>query len=154
MHIPVEINITCTRGNTNKIKEFLSPNKLIYVIDISDTAPENQEETTLDISGIIFDDQDLTIIEKQLMFFGRVSSRKEKMKFFTQNTILSSLVVAGIVFIALLAHNFNEEFYHEIFVTHDIWAVLITALIVGSSAAAGFLLEMLIIYRERKEIHH
>jgi hypothetical protein len=49
----------------NKIKEFLSPNKLIYVIDISDTAPDNQEETTLDISGIIFDDQDLTIIEKQ-----------------------------------------------------------------------------------------
>jgi hypothetical protein len=76
------------------------------------------------------------------------------MKLFTQNTILSSLVVAGIVFIALLAHNFNEEFYHEIFVTHDIWAVLITALIVGSSAAAGFLLELLIIYRERKEIHH
>jgi hypothetical protein len=88
------------------------------------------------------------------MFFGQVSSRKEKMKLFTQNRILSSLVVAGIVFIALLAHNFNEEFYHEIFVTHDIWAVLITALIVGSSAAAGFLLELLIIYRERKEIHH
>jgi hypothetical protein len=92
MHIPVEINITCTKGNTNKIKEFLSPNKLIYVIDISDTAPDNQEETTLDISGIIFDDQDLTIIEKQLMFFGRVSSRKEKMKFFTQNTILDTIL--------------------------------------------------------------
>ena len=61
----------------NKIKEFLSPNKLIYVIDISDTAPDNQEETTFDISGIIFDDQDLTIIEKQLVFW---SSELEKRK--------------------------------------------------------------------------
>ena len=72
-----------TRGNTNKIKEFLSPNKLIYVIDISDTVlSENQEETTLDISGIIFDDQDLTIIEKQLMFFGRVRLEKRKNEIF------------------------------------------------------------------------
>jgi len=75
-------------------------------------------------------------------------------KLVVQNTILSSLVVAGIVFTTLLAHNFNEEFYHEIFVTHDIRAVLITSLIVGSSAAAGFLLELVIIYRERKDIHH
>lgn len=65
----------------NEIKEFLSPNKLIYVIDISDTSPDNQEETTLDISGIIFDDQDLTIIEKQLMFLVKWAREKKKWNF-------------------------------------------------------------------------
>ena len=64
LSIPVEINITCTRGNMNKIKEFLSPNKLIYVIDISNSL-QIIKKTTLDISGIIFDNQDLTIIEKR-----------------------------------------------------------------------------------------
>ena len=86
--------------------------------------------------------------------YGQVKVNKGKVKILTLNTILSALIVAGIVFVALLAHGFNEEFYKEVFEHHNIKVISETALTIGLSSIAGFLLELLIIYREKKSDHH
>src|SRR6187200_2880845 len=90
----------------------------------------------------------------KLKHYGQVKLNRGKVRILTLNTILSSLIVAGIVFVALLAHGFNEEFYKEVFEHHNTKVISETALTIGLSSVAGFLLELLVIYREKKITHH
>jgi hypothetical protein len=108
----------------------------------------------VDISGVVFDDEDIPLIENNLKHYGQVKINRGKVRILTLNTILSSLIVAGIVFVALLAHGFNEEFYKEVFEHHNTKVISETALTIGLSSVAGFLLELLVIYREKKITHH
>ncbi|HEY7080609.1 MAG TPA: hypothetical protein VH500_12970 [Nitrososphaeraceae archaeon] len=71
---------------------------------------------------------------------------KGQVRILTLNTILSALIVAGIVSVALLAHCLNEDFYEEVFEHHNIKVILETALTIGSSSVAGFFLELLVVY--------
>jgi hypothetical protein len=154
MHIPIHIKVICKQDNVEKVREFLTPNKLIYVMEFHDVETTDKNVGILDISGFVFDDEDVPLIENNLKHYGQVKVNKGKVKILTLNTILSALIVAGIVFVALLAHGFNEEFYKEVFEHHNIKVISETALTIGLSSIAGFLLELLIIYREKKSDHH
>lgn len=154
MHIPIHIKVICKQDNVEKVREFLTPNKLIYVMEFHDVETTDKNVGILDISGFVFDDEDVPLIENNLKHYGQVKINKGKVKILTLNTILSALIVAGIVFVALLAHGFNEEFYKEVFEHHNIKVISETALTIGLSSIAGFLLELLIIYREKKSAHH
>jgi hypothetical protein len=154
MHIPIHIKVICKQDNVEKVREFLTPNKLIYVMEFHDVETTDKNVGILDISGFVFDDEDVQLIENNLKHYGQVKVNKGKVKILTLNTILSALIVAGIVFVALLAHGFNEEFYKEVFEHHNIKVISETALTIGLSSIAGFLLELLIIYREKKSVHH
>ena len=80
---------------------------------------------------------------------------KGEVEILTLNTILSGLVVAVIVILALIGHSFNTEFYKQVFEQHDMNIIFRTIFIIGMSAGAGFGLEILIIYREsRLSSHH
>jgi hypothetical protein len=136
-----------------RVSHYLLPNKLIHVIDFHRGESDNPDVVTLVVVGVVFDYEDIPVIEKGLQHFGNVDLYKGKVKFINFNTILSGLVVAGIVIIALFAHSFNKEFYDEV-ITHGNQNYLFSTItIIGSSALAGFLLEMLVIYRERRTAH-
>jgi hypothetical protein len=153
MHIPVHMKIVCNQDNVQRVKEFLLPNKLIYIVEFHDVKTPIRDIATLDISGVVFDDEDISLIEKNLGHFGQVKVNRGKIRILTLNTILSALIVAGIVSVALLAHGLNEDFYKEAFEHHNTKVILETALTIGSSSIAGFLLELLVIYREKRITH-
>jgi len=153
VHIPIHIKIVCNQDNVQRVKEFLSPNKLIHIVEFHDVKTTERGTATLDISGVVFDDEDILLIEKSLIHFGKVKVNRGQVKILTINTILSALIVAGIVSVALLAHGLNEDFYKEVFEHHNTNVVLETALTIGTSSVAGFLLELLVAYREKRITH-
>jgi hypothetical protein len=154
MHIPIHIKVICKQDNVEKVREFFSPNKLIHVMEFHDVKTTDKDMGIVDISGVVFDDEDIPLIENNLKHYGQVKLNRGKVRILTLNTILSSLIVAGIVFVALLAHGFNEEFYKEVIEHHNTKVISETALTIGLSSLAGFLLELLVIYREKKITHH
>ena len=153
MHIPIHIKIECNQDNVQRVKEFLSPNKLIHIVEFHDVNTPDIGIATLDISGVVFDDEDISLIENNLKHYGRVKVNRGQVRILTLNTILSALIVAGIVTVALLAHGLNEDFYKEVFEHHNTRVVLETALTIGSSSVAGFFLELLVVYREKRITH-
>ena len=154
MHIPIHIKVICKQDNVEKVREFFSPNKLIHVMEFHDVKTTDKDMGIVDISGVVFDDEDIPLIENNLKHYGQVKVNRGKIRILTLNTILSSLIVAGIVFVALLAHGFNEEFYKQVFEHHNTKIISETALTIGLSSLGGFLLELLVIYREKKITHH
>src|SRR3954452_21821431 len=134
MHIPIHIKIVCKQDNVQRVKDFLSPNKLIHIVEFHDVKTSERDLATLDISGVVFDDEDIPLIENNLKHYGQVKVNRGKVRILTLNTILSSLIVAGIVFVALLAHGFNEEFYKEVFEHHNTKIISETALTIGLSS--------------------
>jgi hypothetical protein len=154
MHIPIHIKIVCNQENVRRVKEFLSPNKLIHIIEFHDVKTPDKDIATLDISGVVFDNEDILLIENNLKHYGQVRVNRGKVRILTLNTILSALIVAGIVSVALLAHGLNEDFYKEVFEHHNTRVILETALTIGSSSVAGFFLELLVVYREKRITHH
>jgi hypothetical protein len=153
MHIPIHIKIVCKQENIQRVKEFLSPNKLIHIVEFHDVKTPDKDIATLDISGVVFDDEDILLLESNLKHYGQVRVNRGQVRILTLNTILSALIVAGIVSVALLAHGLNEVFYKEVFEHHNTRVVLETALTIGSSSVAGFLLELLVVYREKRITH-
>jgi hypothetical protein len=153
MHIPIHIKIVCKQENVQRVKEFLSPNKLIHIVEFHDVKTPDKDFATLDISGVVFDDEDIPLLENNLKHYGQVRVNRGQVRILTLNTILSALIVAGIVSVALLAHGLNEVFYKEVFEHHNTRVVLETALTIGSSSVAGFLLELLVVYREKRIVH-
>ncbi|MFL6319022.1 MAG: hypothetical protein ACJ72Q_00975 [Nitrososphaeraceae archaeon] len=153
MHIPIHIKIVCKQENIQRVKEFLSPNKLIHIVEFHDVKTPDKDIATLDISGVVFDDEDIPLLENNLKHYGQVRVNRGQVRILTLNTILSALIVAGIVSVALLAHGLNEDFYKEVFEHHNTRVVLETALTIGSSSVAGFLLELLVVYREKRITH-
>ncbi|MFL6441914.1 MAG: hypothetical protein ACJ702_08150 [Nitrososphaeraceae archaeon] len=153
MHIPIHIKIVCKQENIQRVKEFLSPNKLIHIVEFHDVKTPDKDFATLDISGVVFDDEDIPLLESNLKHYGQVRVNRGQVRILTLNTILSALIVAGIVSVALLAHGLNEDFYKEVFEHHNTRVVLETALTIGSSSVAGFLLELLVVYREKRITH-
>jgi hypothetical protein len=137
-----------------KVRRFLLPNKLIYVQDIFPQPISSEGKTTVQISGIVFDNEDVALIEKSLEYYGEVVIVKGKAKILTLNTLLSGLVVAVVVTLALVGHSFNTEFYKQVFEQHNVGIILQTVTIIGASAGAGFGLEILIIYKERRLSSH
>ena len=107
--------MVCKQDNVQKVKEFLTPNKLIHVVELHDVKTPDRDVATLDISGVVFDDEDIHLIENNLKHYGQVRVNRGQVRILTLNTILSALIVAGIVSVALLAHGLNENFYKEIF---------------------------------------
>jgi hypothetical protein len=156
MHRDVEIYIECPITDVQRAKDFLILNKLVYVKDIVQTPTAAPETVLLSIPATVFDEPDVQILEQTLKAanIGVVEVKPEKIRIFTQTTILSGLLVAAIVTVALFVHNFNEDFYDKVFLHHDIFTLVKTAIIITGSAAAGFFLEMLIIYRDRKNPSH
>jgi len=154
MHIPIHIKIVCNQENVGRVKEFLSPNKLIHIIEFHDVKTPDKDIAILDISGVVFDNEDILLIENNLKHYGQVRVNRGKVRILTLNTILSALIVAGIVSVALLAHGLNEDFYKEVFEHHNTRVILETVLTIGSSSVAGFFLELLVVYREKRITHH
>ena len=76
MHIPIHIKIVCSQDNVQGVKEFLSPNKLIHVVEFHDVKTTERDIATLDISGVVFDDQDIPLIEMNLRHFGQARINK------------------------------------------------------------------------------
>ena len=130
------------------------PHKLIYILDIYSRPTFEVGKMIIQISGIVFDNQDVLLIKNSLKYYGDVKIDKEKVKFFTFDTIMSGLVVAVIVAIALFGHSFNVEFYKQVFEQHNSGVILETMFIIGMSAGGGFVLEILIIYKERRLSSH
>ena len=58
MHIPIHIKIVCKQENVQRVKEFLSPNKLIHIVEFHDVKTPDKDFATLDISGVVFDDEE------------------------------------------------------------------------------------------------
>src|SRR3982751_1792064 len=110
MHIPIHIKVICKQDNVEKVKEFLSPNKLIHVVEFHDVKTLDKDIATLDISGVVFDSEDIPLVENNLKHYGQVKVNRGQVRILTLNTILSALIVAGIVSVALLAHGFDEDF--------------------------------------------
>jgi hypothetical protein len=154
MHIPVHIKIVCNQDNVQRVREFLSPNKLIYIVEFHDVKTTDRHLAILDISGVVFDEEDIPLIENNLRHYGQVKVNRGQVRILTLNTVLSALIVAGIVSVALLAHGLNKDFYEEVFEHHNTMVILETALTIGSSAVAGFFLELLVVYREKRITHH
>jgi hypothetical protein len=154
MHIPIHIKIVCKQDNVQRVKDFLSPNKLIHIVEFHDVKTPDRETATLDISGVVFDDEDIPLIENNLKHYGQVKMNRGRVRILTLNTILSALIVAGIVSVALLAHGLNQDFYEEVFEHHNTMVILETALTIVSASVAGFFLELLVAYREKRITHH
>ena len=114
MHIPIHIKIVCKQENVQRVKEFLSPNKLIHIVEFHDVKTPDKDFATLDISGVVFDDEDIPLLENNIKHYGQVRVNRGQVRILTLNTILSALIVAGIVSVALLAHGLNEVFYKEV----------------------------------------
>ena len=84
-------------------------------MEFHDVKTADRDIATLDISGVVFDDEDISLIENNLKHYGWVKVNRGQVRILTLNTILSALIVAGIVSVALLAHGLNEDFYKEVF---------------------------------------
>ena len=69
MHIPVHIKIVCKQDNVQRVREFLSPNKLIHIVEFHDVKTTQRDIATLDISGVVFDDEDILLIEESHTFW-------------------------------------------------------------------------------------
>ena len=154
MHIPIHIKIVCKQDNVQRVKDFLSPNKLIHIVEFHDVKTPDRDLATLDISGVVFDDEDIPLIENNLKHYGQVKMNRGQVRILTLNTILSALIVAGIVSVALLAHDLNQNFYEEVFERNNTKVILETALTIVSASIAGFFLELLVAYREKRITHH
>ena len=154
MHIPIHIKIVCNQDNVQKVREFISPNKLIHIVEFHDVKTPDRDLATLDISGVVFDDEDIPLIENNLKHYGQVKMNRGQVRILTLNTILSALIVAGIVSVALLAHDLNQDFYEEVFERNNTKVILETALTIVSASVAGFFLELLVAYREKRITHH
>jgi hypothetical protein len=89
MHIPIHIKIVCNPDSVGRVKEFLSPNKLIQIVEFHDVKTPERDIATLDISGVVFDDEDIPLIENNLKHFGQVRINRGQVKILTLNTILS-----------------------------------------------------------------
>lgn len=150
MHIPLRIRITCNEENVDKIRDFLILNKLMYTMDIHRGGTTVNKHVILDVEGVVFDYEDVSLIKNSLKHYGTIAVYIGKVKIFTLNTVLSGLIVASIVFVALIAHNFNEEFYKELFEHHNTNILAKTLIIVAGSVVSGFFLEMLVVYREKR----
>jgi len=153
MHIPIHIKLICNQNDVQRVKEFLSPNKLIHIVEFHDVKDPEKDTAILDISGVVFEDGDIPLIESNLKHFGQVRINRGKIKILTFNTILSALIVAGIVSVALVAHGLNEEFYKEVYEHHNTKVIIETVLTVASASVAGFFLELLVAYRENRISH-
>lgn len=150
MRIPLRIRITCNEENVDKIRDFLILNKLMYTMDIHRGGTTVNKHVILDVEGVVFDYEDVSLIKNSLKHYGTIAVYIGKVKIFTLNTVLSGLIVASIVFVALIAHNFNEEFYKELFEHHNTNILAKTLIIVAGSVVSGFFLEMLVVYREKR----
>lgn len=150
MRIPLRIRITCNEENVDKIRDFLILNKLMYTMDIHRGGTTVDKHVILDVEGVVFDYEDVSLIKNSLKHYGTIAVYIGKVKIFTLNTVLSGLIVASIVFVALIAHNFNEEFYKELFEHHNTNVLAKTLIIIAGSAVSGFFLEMLVVYREKR----
>ena len=64
--------MVCKQDNVQKVKEFLTPNKLIHVVELHDVKTPDRDVATLDISGVVFDDEDIRLIENNLKHYGQV----------------------------------------------------------------------------------
>ena len=154
MHIPIHIKVICKQDSVGKVREFLSPNKLIHVMEFHDVKTTDKDMGIVDISGVVFDDEDIPLIENNLKHYGQVKMNRGQVRILTLNTILSALIVAGIVSVALLAHDLNQNFYEEVFERNNTKVILETALTIVSASVAGFFLELLVAYREKRITHH
>ena len=98
------------------------------------------ETVLLSIPATVFDEPDVQILEQTLKAanIGVVEVKPEKIRIFTQTTILSGLLVAAIVTVALFVHNFNDDFYDKVFLHHDIFTLVKTAIIIAGSCGEGF----------------
>jgi hypothetical protein len=150
MRIPLRIRITCNEENVDKIRDFLILNKLMYTMDIHRGGTTVDKHVILDVEGVVFDYEDVSLIKNSLKHYGTIAVYIGKVKIFTLNTVLSGLIVASIVFVALIAHNFNEEFYKELFEHHNTNVLAKTLIIIAGSVVSGFFLEMLVVYREKR----
>jgi hypothetical protein len=65
------------------------------------------------VAGLV--NPEIPIIENSLKHYGQVKMDRGQVRILTLNTILSALIVAGIVSLALLAHRLNEDFFKEVF---------------------------------------
>ena len=59
--------VVCNQDNVQRVKEFLSPNKLIYIVEFHDVKTTQSDIATSDISGVVFDDEDTLLIEKSIL---------------------------------------------------------------------------------------
>src|SRR6476620_3048797 len=150
MRIPLRIRVTCNEENVDKIRDFLILNKLMYTMDIHRGGTTVDKHVILDVEGVVFDYEDVSLIKNSLKHYGTIAVYVGKVKIFTLNTVLSGLIVASIVFVALIAHNFNEEFYKELFEHHNTNVLAKTLIIIAGSVISGFFLEMLVVYREKR----
>jgi len=55
MHIPIHIKVICKQESVEKVKEFLSPNKLIHIMEFHDVKTTDKDMGIVDISGVVFD---------------------------------------------------------------------------------------------------
>lgn len=158
MHIPVTITIACYINDETKIKDYLIPNRLIHVTDLYRISTAAKHITpsniTLKVVGIVFDYEGIPILESSLKRYGTIRLNKGKVKIINLTTILSASVIAAIVFVSLFARNFIEQSYRDLFEHPNANEIIKTLIIIGGSAGAGFLLEILIVYRERRAGHH
>jgi hypothetical protein len=76
MHIPVRIRITCSLANVARIREYLQLNRLIYVISLNQLTSEDPNSAVLDVTGTVFDYEDIPILEGSLMRFGTFNSNQ------------------------------------------------------------------------------
>jgi hypothetical protein len=76
MHIPIHIKIVCKQDNVQRVKDFLSPNKLIHIVEFHDVKTPDRDLATLDISGVVFDDEDIPLIENNLKHYGQVKMNR------------------------------------------------------------------------------
>ena len=72
MHIPIHIKVICKQDSVEKVREFLSPNKLIHVMEFHDVKTTDKDMGIVDISGVVFDDEDIPLIENNLKHYGQV----------------------------------------------------------------------------------
>ena len=89
MHIPVIITIICSRTNVDRVRDYLIPNKLIHVVDIQQpNMIGDPTNAVLNISGIVFDYEDIPVIRNSLAHYGDVTLIRGKVKLLTTKTIL------------------------------------------------------------------
>ena len=109
MHIPVRIRITCSSTYRARITEYFQLNRLIHVIALDQLPADGPNIAVLSVVGTVFDYEDIPIIENSLRPYGTVLLSRGRVRLLTLTTVLSGLVVAGIVLVALVAHSFNED---------------------------------------------
>ena len=78
MHIPIHIKIVCKQDNVQRVKDFLSPNKLIHIVEFHDVKTSDRYLATLDISGVVLMMIDIPLIENNLKHYGHVKMREDR----------------------------------------------------------------------------